>query len=369
MSLSDGNNYAHNWFAQDGGVGQQITDLIGQLDALNIPVVAATGNSFTGQQGEGFTAIVAGTISVTATDASDQLAAERPAAGRGDRRRLGDRRRRARARDSSPRRATTSSRRSTAPASPPRWSPARSSCSSRSTSRGSARCRPSISSTSWLQQGADPIHDPVTGITIGRLDIPKAAGLIPPARRSRRRPAPPVPPPTPAPDVAGPDARAAPTRPGSTPTPAPAPSPTPTRPARRLRVDVDRRRPTPTPTPPTPAPTSQVFINGQPVSSPTAESSTLTPLSQSRFDALLKAMSAWASSDGNAGGSRVEPGQDLERDLASGRCRPHGSAYPAGSLSLLTSRLRARVVGSSERRLAWIDVRSRPGVTAPRPVP
>ena len=33
--------------------------------------------------------------------------------------------------------------------------------------------------TGWLEQGADPIYDPVTGLTIGRLDIPKAAGLIP----------------------------------------------------------------------------------------------------------------------------------------------------------------------------------------------
>src|SRR5262249_53518210 len=36
---------------------------------------------------------------------------------------------------------------------------------------------------SWLQQGADPVSDPATGITLGRLDIAKAAGLIlqPPA--------------------------------------------------------------------------------------------------------------------------------------------------------------------------------------------
>ena len=73
MSLSDGGNYAQNWFANDGGDGQQVTNLIGQLTAMNIPVIAATGNSFTGQQGEGFAAIVAGTISVTATDLSGNL--------------------------------------------------------------------------------------------------------------------------------------------------------------------------------------------------------------------------------------------------------------------------------------------------------
>ena len=73
MSLSDGGNYAQNWFANDGGAGQQVTNLIGQLTAMNIPVIAATGNSFNGQQGEGFAAIVAGTISVTATDLSGNL--------------------------------------------------------------------------------------------------------------------------------------------------------------------------------------------------------------------------------------------------------------------------------------------------------
>ena len=73
MSLSDGGNYAQNWFANDGGDGQRVTELIGQLSAMNIPVIAATGNSFTGQQGEGFAAIVAGTISVTATDLSGNL--------------------------------------------------------------------------------------------------------------------------------------------------------------------------------------------------------------------------------------------------------------------------------------------------------
>ena len=40
---------------------------------MNIPVIAATGNSFSGSQGEGFSAIVAGTISVTATDLSGNL--------------------------------------------------------------------------------------------------------------------------------------------------------------------------------------------------------------------------------------------------------------------------------------------------------
>ena len=53
MSLSDGGNYAQNWFADDGGAAEQVTNLIGQLAAMNIPVIAATGNNFTGQQGKG----------------------------------------------------------------------------------------------------------------------------------------------------------------------------------------------------------------------------------------------------------------------------------------------------------------------------
>jgi type VI secretion system secreted protein VgrG len=60
ISLSDGGNYAQNWFAHDGGAGQQITGLINQLESMNIPVVGATGNSYSGQQGEGFVSIVGG---------------------------------------------------------------------------------------------------------------------------------------------------------------------------------------------------------------------------------------------------------------------------------------------------------------------
>ena len=46
--------------------------------------------------------------------------------------------------------------------------------------------------TGWLEHGSDPIYDPVTGITIGRLDIPKAASLIPAATSSPgTRPLPP----------------------------------------------------------------------------------------------------------------------------------------------------------------------------------
>ena len=77
LSISDGGNYQSNQFGQDGGVGQQITGTIHQLDTMNIPVVVAAGNSFNGKtQGEGFPAIVPDAISVTATDSTDKLASD-----------------------------------------------------------------------------------------------------------------------------------------------------------------------------------------------------------------------------------------------------------------------------------------------------
>src|SRR5271157_5879886 len=183
MSLSDGDNYAHNWFAQDGGVGEQITNLIGQLQTLNVPVVSATGNSFTGQQGEGFTAIVAGVISVTATDTSDHLLP--------DAQRLG---------------AVTGMGTMTDLAAPGEGMVAPTGDSGYSSVEGTSFATPLVTGavvllqqiyqarfgtlptvnqvTQWLEQGSDPIYDPVTGLTIGRLDIPNAAALIPSATSS-----------------------------------------------------------------------------------------------------------------------------------------------------------------------------------------
>ncbi|MGO8898997.1 MAG: S8 family peptidase [Isosphaeraceae bacterium] len=184
MSLSDGGNYAQNWFAQDGGVGGQVTNLINQLQAMNIPVVSATGNSFTGQQGEGFTAIVAGVISVTATDTSgDQLLP--------DAQRLGP---------------VTGMGTMTDLAAPGEGMVAPTGDSGYSSVEGTSFATPLVTGavvllqqiyqarfgtlptvnqvTQWLEQGSDPIYDPVTGLTIGRLDIPKAAALIPSAASS-----------------------------------------------------------------------------------------------------------------------------------------------------------------------------------------
>ena len=180
ISLSDGNNYMYNWFANDRGLGQRITNLTKQLDNLNIPVITATGNSFDGKtQGEGFPAIVPDTISVTATDASDRLVS--------DAQRLGQ---------------ALGGNSATDIAAPGQGITAPSDGKSDfATEDGTSFAAPQVSGAvvllqqiyqsrygtlpsvsdldQWLKAGAVPASDPVTGITIGRLDIAKAASMIP----------------------------------------------------------------------------------------------------------------------------------------------------------------------------------------------
>jgi subtilisin family serine protease len=370
MSLSDGGNYAHNWFAQDGGVGQQITDLIGQLKSLSIPVVAATGNSFQGQQGEGFTSIVGGVISVTATDTSDHLL---PAAQR-----LG---------------STIGMGTATDLAAPGAGFVAPSGDNQLANVDGTSFATPLVTGsvvllqqiyqsrfgtlptvdqvTGWLEHGSDPIYDPVTGITIGRLDIPKAASLIPGASTGSTNATAPgsagnsvslsqsgtwsantttltpvsyVPP-------APPQASAPP--PAAVPSPVPTPSPTPTPPpatAAQVLVNTPPAAPvqstprtssTPAPTVASTPPEVQVFVNGKPLSSlsPTQPSPT-TSLSQSRFDSLVKAMSAWAmsSSDHQSGPDSTSQVRiwNAPTQVAGGIAT--GTAYPAGHLAIRMTR-------------------------------
>jgi subtilisin family serine protease len=178
MSLSDGGNYAQNWFATDGGVGEQVTDLIGQLTSMNIPVVVATGNSFSGSQGEGFAAIVAGTISVTATDLSGNLLSNAQ--------RLG---------------SAIGGASATTIAAPGDGLTAPSGDSGTATGDGTSFATALVTGSvtllqeiyesrfgslptvaqikSWLQAGATPIQDPVTGITLGELNVLNSASLIP----------------------------------------------------------------------------------------------------------------------------------------------------------------------------------------------
>jgi hypothetical protein len=87
----------------------------------------------------------------------------------------------------------------------------------------------------------------------------------------------------------------------------------------------------------------QVFVDGKPLSSlsPTQPSPT-TSLSQSRFDALVKAMSAWAMSTGEDKSGATAPTQvriwSAPTQAAGGIAT--GTAYPAGHLAVRMSRAR-----------------------------
>ena len=213
MSISDGNNYTANWFAQDGGIGEQITDLIGQLAAMDIPVVAAAGNGFVGQQGMGFTAIVPQTISVTSADPTGAALASNA-------QRLG---------------AALGGASATDIAAPGVDVYAPVGGNNFAGSTGTSFAAPLVSGSlvllqqiykqrfgtlpsvaqldGWLQAGASPIVDAATGLTIGEVNLPRAAALIPsPAPAVTQTPAtatrplltdPPPPVPTPAPANTG----------------------------------------------------------------------------------------------------------------------------------------------------------------------
>ena len=178
LSLSDGGNYAQNWFASDGSVGQELTSLIGQLDSMNIPVVAAAGNSFSGQQGMGFPSIIPDTISVTATDGNGELAS--------DAQRLG---------------SSIGGDSATDLSAPGVNDEAPQGGNSVGLMTGTSFAAPIVSGAvvlmqqvyqsrfgqlptvsqidGWLKAGSDPINDPSTGLTIGQLDIPNALAQIP----------------------------------------------------------------------------------------------------------------------------------------------------------------------------------------------
>jgi type VI secretion system secreted protein VgrG len=204
-------------------------------------VVTAAGNNFTGQQGEGFTAIIPGSLSVTATDASDNLIS--------DAQRLG---------------SAVGGASATVIAAPGDnlWAPVDGnnfqSVEGTSFATGIVTgsvdllqqiyenrfgTLPTIAQLEgWMQQGAVTVNDPVTGISIGRLSISGAAALIP----------------TPAPVVVV------------------APTPTPT--------------PTPTPS------TTAYFFNGQAAGTFTADNSNSGWTSFfTIFSGNLNTLSGWGS--------------------------------------------------------------------------
>ena len=337
MSLSDGKNYARNWDAYDAGIGQRVTELVQRLKALNIPVVAASGNSFKGRQGQGFVATIDGVISVTATKPNDSLL---PNAQR-----LG----------------VEFGRESATKIAAPGSGLMALNGGGYSAVEGTSFAAPLVSGsvvllqqiymakhgqlptveqvTGWLQNGATPIRDAATGISLGRLDLLKSASLVPGAAPAQTppptnpEPTPPVvvtPPPTtpePTPPVVvtpppGSQILIPPTtppvsqNPPPTPTPDPTPTPTPTPEPEPTPEPTPTPTPEPTPTPtpePTPTPTpdpdpitvpvapsapsyvAPLYLNGKPVRGADQAASNST-LARAEAGQLLRAMARWAKS-------------------------------------------------------------------------
>jgi subtilisin family serine protease len=178
LSVTDGGNYTSNEFANDGGVGEEITQAVNQLEQMNIPVVMAAGNSFDGKtQGLGFPAVDPEAISVTSTDASDKLAS--------DAQRLGTAQ------------GGSSAVKLAAPGVNIDGLGANNSVSSQT---GTSFSTPLVTGSivllqemyenayhtlptvtqleTWLQEGAVSVKDSVTGITVDRLDVLNSATIL-----------------------------------------------------------------------------------------------------------------------------------------------------------------------------------------------
>jgi type VI secretion system secreted protein VgrG len=187
LSISDGKNYltAPSLFA--GPVVTRIIGLIDTLEGLNIPVVTAAGNSFSGKQGMGFTAIVDNTISVTGSDGPDRIASDAQRLGQG-------------AGGKSATDLLAPGRQVVGPWVGTSFSPLDGTSFAAPLVTGSVLLLqelylkrfgmlPSVDQLEgWLRDSAVPVRDAATGITIGRLDIPAAAAMVP----SPAAPRPPV---------------------------------------------------------------------------------------------------------------------------------------------------------------------------------
>ena len=232
LSLSDSGNYLSNPFGLDGGVGQRITADVAALEQLNIPVISAAGNSFDGKtQGLGFPAIIPDVISVTGTDAHDQLAANAQ--------RLG---------------SAKGGTSAVSVAAPSIGITAPAEGNSFTTEDGTSFAAPLVTGSvvllqqmyenayhtlptiavldQLLQQGAVTVHDGTTGIDVGRLDVLKSLQILDAQIAASQ-----------AGDGGGSGGTGtSPTSPGDPPTPAPPPPPPPP-PLPRLRPPLRPRRP------------------------------------------------------------------------------------------------------------------------------
>lgn len=178
LSVSDGGNYTRDGYSKDGQIGQRIAGLIDQLAQLRIPVVAAAGNSFRGAQGMGFIAILPGTVSVTAARSNDELLP--------DAQRLG---------------SATGGVSATDLVAPGDSLKTTGENGGLTQVTGTSFSAPVVTGSivllqqiyktrfgslppvadvlRWLTQGAETIRDQATGTTLSRLDLTKAAALIP----------------------------------------------------------------------------------------------------------------------------------------------------------------------------------------------
>jgi type VI secretion system secreted protein VgrG len=209
--------------------------------------------------------------------------------------------------------------------------------------------------TGWLELGGDPIHDPVTGITISRLDIPKAASLVPAKSVAPPASTPPTNQNTGSASQTGTwtsntsatipvsyvpafsSNQSAPPMAAKQPDPSPSASPSPAPqanpPAQQNLIS----------SAPTPSIQTQVFINGKPLGSlDPSQPSIMADLSQTRFDALVKAMSAWASQSGSGSTAAAAGTVSQVRVWTAASETPAGIAtgiaYPTGRLTTHLSR-------------------------------
>jgi type VI secretion system secreted protein VgrG len=322
MSLSDGGNYAQNWFANDGGEGQQITQLIGQLSALNIPVIAAAGNNFSGQQGMGFAAIVAGTISVTATDLSGNLLPNAQRLGTA----IGG---------ASATTVAAPGQGLTVPTGNSGTAMVQGTSFATALVTGSVTLLQDIYESrfgtlptvaqikSWLQQGATTIQDSATGITLGELNVYNSAQLIPaPAQApspstsgtaaGSKTTASATSPPTSAPTATSSSTTATTTTstPVSTSPPATSNPPATTTTSTSTTTATNGSTTTSTTTATSSSatgPVVQVFVNGQEVTSNGSQSSSTSTLSNiPNYQALLLAMNSWGAGGWGSGQGNVQ---------------------------------------------------------------
>ena len=343
LSMSDGGNYAQNWFANDGAVGQQITSLVTQLDALNIPVVTAAGNSFANnQQGMGFPSIIPETISVTSTDASGNLAS--------DAQRLG---------------SALGGASATKIAAPGVNVVSTSSGNTFGAVTGTSFAAPMVTGAvvlmqqvyeerfhtlptvdqidTWLEDGADPINDPATGITIGELDIPKSIALIPNPAPQTLTPPPPSSGPgstTTTPPVTTPVAPPV-TTPVAPPVTTPVAPPTPV-----VTPPVDTLTPPASTTPTTTVsqtPTGtgdgsssgnlQLWVNGQSINNASASNpgGALAGL-PTWFVQALSSLKNWWAGSGDTSSAQVWTANPPSTVSPAGTTLKTGVAHPAGTL-------------------------------------